>query len=225
MGKCRSFWTPSVVVILLLVLTACGGDSDSDSDSGSGSADPTPGPGRGNRLSIAGVASSGVNPGDSYAFQPRVTGHEGRPLSFEILNKPSWTQFDQLTGRVTGVPQDADIGATIGIVIRVSDGTATAQLPPFNVYVETLFPGVIALDWLPPTANVDGSPVDDLAGYRVYYGIEYGRYTEVIDIDDPNNMSHIVDNLPPNLYYFVATAYDATGFESAFSNAVMQWVF
>jgi len=30
--------------------------------------------------------------------------------------------------------------------------------------------GVLDLSWTPPTTNTDGSPVGDVAAYRVYYG-------------------------------------------------------
>ena len=30
--------------------------------------------------------------------------------------------------------------------------------------------GVLDLSWVPPTANVDGTPATDIASYRIYYG-------------------------------------------------------
>jgi ABC-type glycerol-3-phosphate transport system substrate-binding protein len=36
------------------------------------------------------------------------------------------------------------------------------------------------LTWDAPTTNVDGTPLTDLAGYKVYYGTALGNYKVVI---------------------------------------------
>jgi len=73
--------------------------------------------------------------------------------------------------------------------------------------------------WNQSTTNSDGSPLLDLAGYRVYYGTSSGDYTTTVEISDPSATSTVIDNLPVNTtYYFALTAYDNFGNESAFSN-------
>ncbi|HZX49313.1 MAG TPA: fibronectin type III domain-containing protein, partial [Nitrospirota bacterium] len=42
--------------------------------------------------------------------------------------------------------------------------------------------GQAILTWDPPTTNSDGSPLTDLAGYKVYYGPTSGNYSAVIDV-------------------------------------------
>ena len=71
----------------------------------------------------------------------------------------------------------------------------------------------------PPTTNVDGSPLTDLAGYKVYYGTSSGYYTKSIDINNTAATTYQVNNLTDGTtYYFSVTAYDTTNDESSYSN-------
>ena len=81
----------------------------------------------------------------------------------------------------------------------------------------------VTLDWQPPTENVDGSPLMDLAGYRIYYGTASRDYTEVVAIDSGAATSHSLV-LPSGSYYFAMTAIDGEGNESAYSNEVVKTV-
>lgn len=78
--------------------------------------------------------------------------------------------------------------------------------------------GTATLSWLPPTENTDGSTLTTLAGYKIYYGTSEGNYTETISIDNPGLATYVIENLPAgNTYYFVITAIDSNGIESAYS--------
>lgn len=80
-----------------------------------------------------------------------------------------------------------------------------------------------SLSWDAPDSNIDGTPVDDLAGYRVYYGTSSGNYTSFVDIGLSNTA--VIDSLTPGAtYYFVITTYDTSGNESAFSNEVSKTI-
>jgi hypothetical protein len=72
------------------------------------------------------------------------------------------------------------------------------------------------LSWNAPTTNTDGTPLTDLAGYKVHMGTSSGNYTTVVDIG--NVTTYTVSNLAPGTYYFVVTAYDSSNIESGFSN-------
>lgn len=74
------------------------------------------------------------------------------------------------------------------------------------------------LTWDAPTTNADGTPLTDLAGYKVYYGISSGNYTVSIDVG--NVTTYKIDDLSPGTYYFAVTAYDTSGNESDYSNEV-----
>jgi len=86
-----------------------------------------------------------------------------------------------------------------------------------------VFAGNATLSWDPPTINADGTPLMDLAGYKLYYGTTSGNYTSNIDIG--NVTTYQINNLTDGLtYYFAATAYDTSGNESSFSNEVSKTI-
>ena len=77
----------------------------------------------------------------------------------------------------------------------------------------------IRLAWDAPTTNVDGSPLTDLAGYKVYYGTNSGSYKVSIDVG--NVTTTTVSRLDWNItYFFAATAYTTHGVEGDFSNEI-----
>jgi hypothetical protein len=86
-------------------------------------------------LTISGKAKPKANPTAFYAFTPTVTHRGDRQLQFTVLNKPSWAQFGKRHGTIYGVPKLTDAGAYPDIVITVSDGESTVQLPAFSINV------------------------------------------------------------------------------------------
>ena len=83
----------------------------------------------------------------------------------------------------------------------------------------TVVAGTITLAWDAPTTNTDGTPLTDLAGYKIYYGPTSGSYTNTLDVG--NVTTSVVNNLTDGLtYYFTVSAYNSAGVESSFSNEV-----
>ena len=78
----------------------------------------------------------------------------------------------------------------------------------------------ITLTWDSPRTNVDGTALNNLEGYRIYYGLNSGVYPNKIDIADPSATKHIIYKLSPGTYYFVITAYNGSGMESEHSKEV-----
>jgi len=84
----------------------------------------------------------------------------------------------------------------------------------------------ITLSWDAPTTNADGTPLADLAGYKVYMGNQSGQYTQTFPINSACSAtggcseSYKITNLSDGTYCFVVTALDASGNESAYSNEV-----
>lgn len=76
------------------------------------------------------------------------------------------------------------------------------------------FAGEMSLAWDPVSDT-------DLAGYKIYYGVSSGNYTEFRDVG--MNTSTTLTGLDPCTVYYVAVkAYDSEGLESdAFSNEVV----
>ncbi|MBI5543305.1 MAG: fibronectin type III domain-containing protein [Deltaproteobacteria bacterium] len=76
--------------------------------------------------------------------------------------------------------------------------------------------GSAQLSWDAPTTFVDGSPLTDLTGYRIYYGTSSGSYPTTVSVSNPAAVSYTIGDLPGGAtYYFVVTALSASGGESA----------
>jgi hypothetical protein len=75
------------------------------------------------------------------------------------------------------------------------------------------------LTWDAPTTNTDGSPLTDLAGYRLYRGVATGIYGPPTDVGNVTAYT-VTGLLSETMYYFVVTAYDTDNNESAYSNEV-----
>jgi hypothetical protein len=166
---------------------------------------------------ISGSPGTTATVGQAYSFQPTATGASGVTLTFSIANLPSWASFSTTTGALSGTPAAAAVGTYANISISVSDGTNSATLPAFTITVKAASTGSATLSWTAPTTRTDGTALTNLAGFKVYYGTSPGNYTTTIVIANPTISTYVVTNLSSGTYYFVATAYDANGVESAFT--------
>ena len=82
----------------------------------------------------------------------------------------------------------------------------------------------IDLEWSPPTENVDGSPVDDLNGFTIYWGGSAGTYPFSQAVPDPTATTYTlpISNVQSGAsLYVVMTASDQAGNESGYSNEVV----
>jgi hypothetical protein len=80
------------------------------------------------------------------------------------------------------------------------------------------------LTWQPPTQNTDGTPLTNLAGYRIYWGTAPGSYPSSVTVNNAGITSYVVDNLVPNTYYFAVTALNSMGTESLLSNSASKTI-
>jgi hypothetical protein len=173
---------------------------------------------------ISGAPSTSVLQGTAYSFQPTASDADADTLTFSIVNRPAWATFDSATGRLQGTPGPGDVGTTTGIVIAVSDGKANASLAAFDIAVQAVATGSATLTWLPPTTNTDGSPLTNLAGFKVYWGTTSGNYSSSTTIMNPGLTRYVVENLTPNTYYFAVKAVNSAGIESVFSNTASKTI-
>jgi putative Ig domain-containing protein len=173
---------------------------------------------------ITGTPLTSVLQGSAYAFSPSATDADGNTLMFSIANAPAWATFNSSTGRLSGTPTAANIGSYNNITISVSDGSASASLPAFSIQVVALAIGSATLSWTPPTQNTDGSPLNNLAGYKIYWGTAAGSYPNSVTVNNPGLATYVVGQLTPAKWYFAVTAYSATGTESGFSNVATKTV-
>jgi len=135
-----------------------------------------------------------------------------------------WAEFTSSTGQLSGIPVLGNEGTYSNILISVSNGQFSASLAPFSVTVNQVGLGSATLSWTPPTQYSDGSPLTDLAGYKIYYGNASGNYPNSIRIDNPGISMYVVENLTSNTYYFVSTAFNSGNAESEFSNEAVKTI-
>jgi hypothetical protein len=84
----------------------------------------------------------------------------------------------------------------------------------------------ISLSWNAPYEREDGTPIamSEIAGYRVYYGMSQGSYTEEVDVKDGSTMEVTLDGVASGTYYIVVTTYDVDGRESGYSDEVVKTI-
>jgi hypothetical protein len=216
--KLRHISLSIAVACLTVALAACGGgDGEEETAAVNG---PT-----GNQApTISGTPASQTLQGQQYTFTPAASDANGDTLTFSISNKPSWATFTAATGKLSGSPTSAQIGTYSNIQISVSDGKVTVNLPAFSINVVATATGSAMLSWTPPTQNTDGTALNNLAGYRVYWGTSQGNYTNSTTLSNPGLSSYVVEQLTPATWYFALTAINAAGAESSYSNVASKQV-
>jgi Putative Ig domain len=167
---------------------------------------------------LSGTPPTTATVGQLYSFRPAGTDPAGRILTFSIQDKPKWAGFNTSTGQLSGTPTSADSGTDSNIVISVNDGAATATLAPFAIQVAQGATNRVTLAWVAPTENTDGSPLVNLAGYRIYYGTDPSDLTNSIDINNVGIQTYDLGNLTRGTWYFAVTAVNSNDAESKISN-------
>ena|SRR5688572_5972 len=84
--------------------------------------------------------------------------------------------------------------------------------------------GSVKLSWVPPTQKIDGTPLNNLGGYRVYWGTKRGHYTNSVTVDNPGLATFVIEQLAPARWYFVVAALTTEGLEGERSDVVTQTV-
>ena len=160
----------------------------------------------------------------TYIFKPDASDPEGETLEFfieftDLNTAPDWISFDKNRGEISAQPEINHIGDEYEITISVSDGTNQTYLQPFTF---SIIPGIetATISWNPPTENEDGTALEDLAGYNIYYGTKEGDYNESIQLNTTDHTTYTIENLLLPEYFFAMTAFDIYGNESKFSNSV-----
>jgi hypothetical protein len=169
---------------------------------------------------ISGTPQTKVSVGQPYSFTPTASDPDGDALFFDIANRPPWLAFSATTGGLNGTPAPTDAGIYSGVTIQVSAAGQAATLAPFSIEVLQGVSGNVAVHWTPPTQNQDGSSITNLGGFRIRYGTAVGNYPNQISIPNPGATSYVIQNLAPGRYYFVFTAYNTDGVESAYSQEI-----
>jgi len=211
-----------LALVMSLALTACFDCDGKKGTTAGGSAmtppvtPPSQAPDPNDAPTISGTPVTTARTDQPYEFQPVASDPDGDAIVFEVVNKPSWANFDRATGRLFGTPSSSATGTFPGISIVASDGVAESVLGPFDITVtSTAASGSATLAWQPPTENVDGTPLTNLAGYVIRYGTTADALDQVLRVPNPGITSSVVEGLTPATWYFSLSAYNSAGVESA----------
>jgi hypothetical protein len=104
----------------------------------------------------------------------------------------------------------------MNIVITAADGSVTAALPAFSITV-TATPatsGTATVSWAPPTQNTNGTPLTNLAGFKVYYGTSNASLTQIAQVANASATNYVVSGLTSGTWYFYVTSFTTDGEES-----------
>ena len=183
--------------------------------------EPTPEPPPANSPPvISGSPDTAVVVGAPWSFTPTASDPDGDPLTFSISGRPSWLTFNTATGRLSGTPSSSDVGVHQNIRISVSDGAASTSLPTFSLTVSEPQPSNSTLiGWTPPTERADGTPLNSISGFKIYYGRNSSQLDQVINVAS-GLTAYQVSNLEQGTWYFAVSTLDGNGLEGARTSVI-----
>jgi hypothetical protein len=111
------------------------------------------------------------------------------------------------------IPSILNAGSDNEIISLMEEDTLSPSSPTHLTFVDS------TLSWNATTTNIDGTPLEDLEGYKVYYGTESEKYKISYDVKNVTKYK-IDDMIDWHTYYFAVTAYDVSGNESPYSEEI-----
>ena len=84
--------------------------------------------------------------------------------------------------------------------------------------------GAATISWEAPTTNTDGTPLTDLAGYRIYYGSSPDKLGHSVQIKTIGLQTYVIDDLQSGTWYFAVMAVASDGSESGLSDIVSKTI-
>lgn len=103
-----------------------------------------------------------------------------------------------------GGAQGVVLGSTRSAIVTIDGHVATGA-------------GVAILSWTRPTTCTDGSPLTNLAGYKIHYGKSKTAMTSIVQVSNPATLQYEIGNLPTGTWYFAIASYTSAAVESNLS--------
>jgi hypothetical protein len=167
---------------------------------------------------ITGMPASTAVVGQAYSFRPTTSDANGDRLAYTVTNKPGWAEFSPSTGQLSGTPSSSSIGPFTDIIITANDGKVSSSLPAFTINVAAAPKGgEVGLSWSAPTRSIDGALMNNLSGYRVYYGQSSSSYSYTLSLPSPSLTSVVIEDLTTGKWYFAVRALTSDGQEGELS--------
>lgn len=208
----------ALVAILALALSAC------QSGSASGTVARVGIPGASISVAITSPTSA------AYLETPDETVTlAGTAASDSAIVSVSWVSDRGWQGEASGTEswQTGSIPLELGdnaITVVAEDSSGASASRTIDIRRESGGTGSVTLSWAPPTTRTDGSPLTNLAGFKIYYGRMSGIYDYQTTIRNPGILTYVVDGLVPGDWYFALAAYDSQGLLSDRSNEVLRTI-
>ncbi len=219
--RTRHFVSAFLPLLPLAFCHGCGGGGGGEANppggQSAGAPPAAPAPATVNHApTISGEVTEYARVGVTYDYQPVASDPDGDALRFTVANLPPWASMDPNNGRITGTPGENDVGIHESIMIAVADATHEASTGPFSITVledAGAGAGVASLQWERPPSKMDGSPLDDLAGYRILYGHDSADLDQSVLIGNPATTAYEFTTLESGIWYFAVVAVNAGGLE------------
>jgi hypothetical protein len=149
-------------------------------------------------------------PAQSLNFVPDITSGDG-----EVTVQLRWNAPGASSCLASSTPQTSFDGE------RPSEGVEDVISVMFSTVfrLSCTWPGDrrAELTWTPPH-NTNGTPLVDLAGYKIFHSLCAQSPVGMIPLSTPAATSHVIDNLPVGENCFWLQAVNAAGHTSADSN-------
>ncbi len=199
MMNSRSVAQHALTLLLALSISACLSDSAKDA-----------------AFSLTITSPSSASTVDTVDTTVSLAGNASSDMG---IFKVAWANDRGGEGIANGTEtwQIASIALELGqnrITVTAEDTAGATASRSIVVNRESGQAGAVSLSWAAPTTRTDGSPLTNLAGYKIYYGRMSGVYDYQIDINNPGILTYLVENLVSGDWYFALTAYDSQGIES-----------
>jgi len=149
---------------------------------------------------ISGEPNTDVDEYSSYSFIPSVTDVDMNDIqTFSIINAPLWSDFNQTTGELSGIPTKNDIGIFSNIIITTTDSTNESNdLPSFSLSVNDII-SIPTVSNITTTVNEDTAVLITLNGNDIDEGdLAYTIVTQTVNgaltpTDDDNVFTYLAN--------------------------------
>lgn len=219
MGQRKILRSDGILPVLVLTAALCLGGCTGSSSSDDGTGGAVAGPGQNGGGGQQGGSAGGSAPTVTLSASAQTIDEGGTAtLSWTANGADTCTASGGWSGTL-GTSGSRTVGPLVsGTTFTLScSGAGGSALQMISVAVV----GPVAVSWVAPQENVDGSQLTDLAGYRIYYGESSRTYSDMVEVGNSTATSHTL-SLASGDYYVAMTALDADGNESGYSNEVIK---